>query len=1094
MQVKRAIEKEDFILDSASILEFTNLGAGNEVGRSCHVIQFKGKTVMLDAGVHPAYNGLAAFPFYDEIDLSTVDILLISHFHVDHVASLPYVMTKTNFKGRVFMTHPTKAIYKWLLTDFLRVSNSTSEEQLYEEKDLIKSLEKIEVVDYHSTVEVNGVKFTPYHAGHVLGAAMFFIEVAGIKILFTGDYSREEDRHLIPAELPPIQPDILITESTYGTASHQPIAEKELRLTRGRVLIPVFALGRTQELMLIIDEYWHNHPELHSIPVYYACSLAKKCMTVYQTYINTMNNKIRKVFEQRNPFIFRYISSLKSLDQFEDIGPCVMLASPGMLQSGVSRALLEKWCPDPKNGLIVAGYCVEGTMAKHILNEPSEIISLSGQKIPRRMTIEEISFEAHVDYIQNSQFIDLVNANHIILVHGEQNNMGRLKSALLSKYSHRKDEVHIYNPKNCETLKLIFKEDKIAKTIGHIAKTPPENDHIISGIMVQKDFQISIMSSDDLKEFTGLTTSIIMQRQTLSFHASIDVLHYHLEQMFGAIEDQVDENNNRVFKVMNIVSIKCLQKNIISLEWPGNALNDTIADTVLAIILAAENSPVSVKTFNSDKNHCLYTGFDCKEKKNRIEMFLKSQFGQSLVVNDDIFEIHIDQHVAKINLETFDVECTYEPLRSRVSHVLGGAISTITPFVDPFTEIDSKITESSFHEDQLELNVKKERQEEFFPLVRTSDELLERYKNETPSLVLHMYPTHFRFEQQDGVFLYNSPMRIILEYIRMETIPPDLRDHRQSSNDDAHSNTNKNTQTVNEHVIPSKSPSRSFSAANVTEKVYYTVLKPSSETIWAEMCLFSESTGGKFNDDMSIEFESQILIATTPILYLQPAANPMVMSKIFSELYEPMLPVMKKRKQSPKKMNEVKKEEQFMLIMDEKQGKSFQPSFARLAFLEKFRHKRSRIYHHLNTSQIYQRQNSQAASFKIPENDLAMQKLQQRNPALLSYNNAVMMNPLLKTFQPGNVYTKKQQDLIRTQKAMLQIRTMQLKQAGVPIQQINEIIRQQAAQMGIVIQEMPMRAENINISPSMQHAYSLQRNKEHTDILGVKKTSTDPKI
>ncbi|KAG4305104.1 hypothetical protein PORY_001274 [Pneumocystis oryctolagi] len=708
MQQKRTIEKEDLVLDSTSVLEFTNLGAGNEVGRSCHVIQFKGKTVMLDAGVHPAYNGIAALPFYDEIDLSTVDILLISQFdfpccfkakfnnysfHVDHVASLPY----TNFKGRVFMTHPTKAIYKWLLTDFLRVSNTTSEEQLYEEKDLLKSLEKIEVVDYHSTIEVNGIKFTPYHAGHVLGAAMFFIELAGIKILFTGDYSREEDRHLIPAELPPIRPDILITESTYGTASHQPISEKESRLTSiihsivrrgGRVLIPVFALGRTQELMLIIDEYWHNHPELHSIPVYYACSLAKKCMTVYQTYINTMNSKIRKVFEERNPFIFRYISSLKSLDRFEDIGPCVMLASPGMLQSGVSRALLEKWCPDPKNGLIIAGYCVEGTMAKHILNEPSEIVSLSGQKIPRRMTIEEISFEAHVDYIQNSQFIDLINANHIILVHGEQNNMGRLKSALLSKYSHRKNEVHVYNPKNCETLKLTFKGDKIAKTIGHLAETPPENNHIISGIMVQKDFQISIMSSEDLKEFSGLTTSIIMQRQTLSFHASIDILRYHLEQMFGTIEDKTNENNNRIFKVMNIVSIKFLQKNIISLEWPGNALNDTIADTVLAIILAAENNPTSIKMSELNKNRCLHSGFNYEERNERIEMFLKSQFGQALVINGNIFEIHIDHHVAKINLETFEVECTYEPLRSRVSHVLGGAIATITPFVEPFTETD----------------------------------------------------------------------------------------------------------------------------------------------------------------------------------------------------------------------------------------------------------------------------------------------------------------------------------------------------------------------------------------------------------------------
>jgi cleavage and polyadenylation specificity factor subunit 3 len=76
---------------------------------------------MLDAGVHPAYDGLAALPFYDEFDLSTVDVLLISHFHLDHAASLPYVMTKTNFKGRVFMTHPTKAIYKWLIQDSVRV-------------------------------------------------------------------------------------------------------------------------------------------------------------------------------------------------------------------------------------------------------------------------------------------------------------------------------------------------------------------------------------------------------------------------------------------------------------------------------------------------------------------------------------------------------------------------------------------------------------------------------------------------------------------------------------------------------------------------------------------------------------------------------------------------------------------------------------------------------------------------------------------------------------------------------------------------------------------------------------------------------------
>ncbi|GME85260.1 unnamed protein product [[Candida] boidinii] len=252
-------------------LKFFCLGGGNEVGRSCHIIEYKGKTIMLDAGVHPAYSGLESLPFYDEYDLSKVDILLISHFHLDHAASLPYVMQHTTFKGRVFMTYPTKAIYKWLLNDFVRVttisddndSSNQTASSLYTDADLNESLDRIETIDYHSTIEVDGIRFTAYHAGHVLGAAMFFIEIGGIKVLFTGDYSREEDRHLSAAELPPSRPDLLITESTFGTATHIPRLERETKLTRlihgtlaqgGRCLLPVFALGRAQEILLILDD------------------------------------------------------------------------------------------------------------------------------------------------------------------------------------------------------------------------------------------------------------------------------------------------------------------------------------------------------------------------------------------------------------------------------------------------------------------------------------------------------------------------------------------------------------------------------------------------------------------------------------------------------------------------------------------------------------------------------------------------------------------------------------------------------------------------------------------------------------------------
>merc|ERR1712156_629229 len=354
------------------------LGAGQEVGRSCHLLEFKDKRILLDCGIHPGLSGVDALPSTDMIEADKIDLLLDSHFHLDHAGSLPHFLQKTTFRGKCFMTHATKAIYRWLLSDFIKVSNIATEQMLFTEKDLETSMDKIETLNFHEEKEVGGIKFWAYHAGHVLGAAMFMIEIAGVRVLYTGDFSREEDRHLMAAELPTIRPDVLIVESTYGTNIHEKREDRENRFTTtvhdivtrgGRCLIPVFALGRGQEL--------------HEIPIYYASSLAKKCMAVYQTFVNAMNEKINNQIRQmNNPFVFKHISNLKGIDHFDDVGPCVILASPGMMQSGLSRELFESWCTDKKNGCVIAGYCVEGTLAKHILSEPEEIQTMSGLKLP----------------------------------------------------------------------------------------------------------------------------------------------------------------------------------------------------------------------------------------------------------------------------------------------------------------------------------------------------------------------------------------------------------------------------------------------------------------------------------------------------------------------------------------------------------------------------------------------------------------------------------------------------------------------------------------------------------------------------------------
>ncbi|QLL35032.1 hypothetical protein HG536_0H04080 [Torulaspora globosa] len=753
-------------------LRFFALGGGNEVGRSCHILQFKGKTIMLDAGVHPAYQGYASLPFYDEFDLSTIDVLLISHFHVDHAASLPYVMQKTNFQGRVFMTHPTKAIYRWLLRDFVRVtsigsSSGGQDDNLYTDEDLADSFDKIETIDYHSTVDINGIKFTAFHAGHVLGAAMFQIEIAGVRVLFTGDYSRELDRHLNSAEVPPLPSDVLIVESTFGTATHEPRANRERKLTQlihstvsrgGRVLLPVFALGRAQEIMLILDEYWSQHAEElggGQVPIYYASNLAKRCMSVFQTYVNMMNDDIRRKFRdsQTNPFIFKNISYLKNIDEFQDFGPSVMLASPGMLQSGLSRDVLERWCPEAKNLVLITGYSVEGTMAKFLMLEPDTIPSISNTEatIPRRCQIEEISFAAHVDFQENLEFIEKISAPNIILVHGESNPMGRLKSALLSNFASLKGtegEVHVFNPRNCVDVILEFKGVKIAKAVGNIVdairkeeevgvkeekknnteqhtekevveaeeKEFPSEDEkeiIVSGILVsdEKNFDLNLVSLTDLREHhTELTTTVLRERQTVHVDCKKELIYWHICQMFGDVEVIADEDDvtNRikkddvkmefadggsgrlVLKIMNDITLTIVD-NLATLEWNQGLISDTVADSIVAILMSVDSSPASVRMSSKacDHHHNHESPNNFLEQQNsvwkvkQIAKLFKEQFGDTFTLllqksedhkngDGDIYGvITIGKSTARINFSQMKIEeCNSNPLKGRIERIL----------------------------------------------------------------------------------------------------------------------------------------------------------------------------------------------------------------------------------------------------------------------------------------------------------------------------------------------------------------------------------------------------------------------------------------
>ncbi|XP_012582824.1 PREDICTED: cleavage and polyadenylation specificity factor subunit 3, partial [Condylura cristata] len=575
-------------------------GAGQEVGRSCIILEFKGRKIMLDCGIHPGLEGMDALPYIDLIDPAEIDLLLISHFHLDHCGALPWFLQKTSFKGRTFMTHATKAIYRWLLSDYVKVSNISADDMLYTETDLEESMDKIETINFHEVKEVAGIKFWCYHAGHVLGAAMFMIEIAGVKLLYTGDFSRQEDRHLMAAEIPNIKPDILII-------SYRSLFERCAPRDRRTFLSHKTAL----------DEYWQNHPELHDIPIYYASSLAKKCMAVYQTYVNAMNDKIRKQININNPFVFKHISNLKPHN-----------------------------CP---------------AEAHPVHTFPCGC--------------------AHTDYQQTSEFIRALKPPHVILVHGEQNEMARLKAALIREYEDN-DEVHIevHNPRNTEAVTLNFRGEKLAKVMGFLADKKPEQGQRVSGILVKRNFNYHILSPCDLSNYTDLAMSTVKQTQAIPYTGPFNLLFHQLQKLTGDVEELEiqDKPALKVFKNITVIQ----EPGMVVLEWLANPSNDMYADTVTTVILEVQSNPKirkgAVQKVSKKLEMHVYS--------KRLEIMLQDIFGEDCVSVKDgsILGVTVDGKTANINLETRTVECEEgseddESLREMVELAAQRLYEALTP-------------------------------------------------------------------------------------------------------------------------------------------------------------------------------------------------------------------------------------------------------------------------------------------------------------------------------------------------------------------------------------------------------------------------------
>jgi integrator complex subunit 11 len=355
-------------------MEVLVLGAGQDVGRSCVVVTIGGRRVMFDCGMHMGFSDSRRFPDFGMIGrvetlTAAIDCVIITHFHLDHIGALPHLVSVCGYEGPIYMTQPTAAISPILLRDYVHLMvDRRGMANFYTADDIDRCMARITPIALHETIWVDDeLQITPYYAGHVLGAAMFLARCGGQSVLYTGDFNTSADRHLGAASVPLLSPDLIITESTYGNAIRESkrCREKDFLLhvhravaAGGKVLIPVNAVGRAQELLLLLESYWERM-QLKA-PIYFSEGMVQRANLYYKLFNSWTSSHVQHTAAttSHNPFDFRHVLPFEKT-ALKQLGPCVLFATPGMLHAGMALQAFREWGSDPKNLVLIPGYCVK---------------------------------------------------------------------------------------------------------------------------------------------------------------------------------------------------------------------------------------------------------------------------------------------------------------------------------------------------------------------------------------------------------------------------------------------------------------------------------------------------------------------------------------------------------------------------------------------------------------------------------------------------------------------------------------------------------------------------------------------------------------
>ncbi len=440
---------------SPSWIRVSFLGASQEVGRSCYYIQTNKERFLLDFGINPETSDLKnAFPHIGDADLMVekLDGVILSHAHLDHCGFLPFLY-KIGYDGPVYCTPPTKDLMVLLINDLLDIWQKYSNHPLpYTIRDVQNLLQHTVTVEYGEVIDISqNTKLTFYNAGHILGSAMVHLHIGeGMhNIVYTGDIKYGFTRLFNPADPSFPKVDTLIIESTYGGKSDEmperPVIEsnlyseiKETVSKKGKVLIPVFSVGRAQEIMLTLEEFARNDKDWN-IPVYLdGMSLeASAIHTAYPEYLR--KNVQARVLSNDSPFESEIFKVVKGTSREEIVNgePSIVLAPSGMMTGGPVVDFFRLMADDPKNKLIFVGYQSATSLGRKIQQGTKEI-ALPGSNgktelVKVNMEVKTVDgFSGHSDRKQLLNFARKLrgHVSKVYTIHGEPTKAIDLAKAL----------------------------------------------------------------------------------------------------------------------------------------------------------------------------------------------------------------------------------------------------------------------------------------------------------------------------------------------------------------------------------------------------------------------------------------------------------------------------------------------------------------------------------------------------------------------------------------------------------------------------------------------------------------------------------------